>query len=668
MSVSRKQLTSQPEPPDPSRNRNKPFDPLPLVTHFGLTVRPISLACPRAALPVYSQSSLKLLPCLLRSASIIHIHPNFDLSFLNSFFIQLSSLRYPLQKLTTMTISLFASPLFLFTAITTILYILYRTITTSLARRRFARKNGCLPAAHLPLRDPILGIDGLRASISAAKQRKLLSMLTDRFYSIAPTYTSLRLGSPAIITMEPENVKAILATRFKDFAIAPFRQPALHPFLGDGIFTTDGPHWAASRAMIRPNFSRDQVADLDAFEDHFRDLLKAMPDGFGAEGEEGFDLQELFFRFTIDSATEFLFGKSVRSLSAEGADEAEARFAEAFTVAQAEGLDLIRLGPLARLLGAKRRLSTGERAVDVVHAYVDQFVDEAVRYREGLEMGEKSEEGEEGKKYVFLHELAKQTKDKRRLRDELLNVLLAGRDTTASLLGNLFWVLSKRPDVWAKLREEIEQQLGGKTPTYEELRNMKYLKWCLNECKFFLHGIHQSICFSSSPRSDFLHYPYIAPSRRFKIMEPTNHNLLHIALRLHPVVPLNSRMCVADTVFPVGGGPDGKAPVFVKKGTVASYSVFAMHRRKDIYGPDADEFRPERWESLRVGWEYLPFNGGPRICVGQQYALTEASYVTVRLAQEFKTLRSTDPSDVWQEQIALTLCSGNGCRVALTPA
>lgn len=520
-----------------------------------------------------------------------------------------------------MTISLFASPLFLFTSITTILYILYRTITTSLARRRFARKNGCLPAAHLPLRDPILGIDGLRASISAAKQRKLLSMLTDRFYSIAPTYTSLRLGSPAIITMEPENVKAILATRFKDFAIAPFRQPALHPFLGDGIFTTDGPHWAASRAMIRPNFSRDQVADLDAFEDHFRDLLKAMPDGFGAEGEEGFDLQELFFRFTIDSATEFLFGKSVRSLSAEGADEAEARFAEAFTVAQAEGLDLIRLGPLARLLGAKRRLSTGERAVDVVHAYVDQFVDEAVRYREGLEMGEKSEEGEEGKKYVFLHELAKQTKDKRRLRDELLNVLLAGRDTTASLLGNLFWVLSKRPDVWAKLREEIEQQLGGKTPTYEELRNMKYLKWCLNE-----------------------------------------------SLRLHPVVPLNSRMCVADTVFPVGGGPDGKAPVFVKKGTIASYSVFAMHRRKDIYGPDADEFRPERWESLRVGWEYLPFNGGPRICVGQQYALTEASYVTVRLAQEFKTLRSTDPSDVWQEQIALTLCSGNGCRVALTPA
>ena len=43
-----------------------------------------------------------------------------------------------------------------------------------------------------------------------------------------------------------------------------------------------------------------------------------------------------------------------------------------------------------------------------------------------------------------------------------------------------------------------------------------------------------------------------------------------------------------------------------------------MHRRTDYYGPDADEFKPERWEVLRPGWEYLPFNGGPRICIGRK--------------------------------------------------
>ncbi len=92
-----------------------------------------------------------------------------------------------------------------------------------------------------------------------------------------------------------------------------------------------------------------------------------------------------------------------------------------------------------------------------------------------------------------------------------------------------------------------------------------------------------------------------------------------------------------------------------------------MHRRKDLYGEDADEYRPERWENLRPGWEYLPFNGGPRICLGQQYALTEAGYVTVRLVQEFSKMESRDP-EPWRENLTLTLCSMNGTKVGLTPA
>ena len=94
-----------------------------------------------------------------------------------------------------------------------------------------------------------------------------------------------------------------------------------------------------------------------------------------------------------------------------------------------------------------------------------------------------------------------------------------------------------------------------------------------------------------------------------------------------------------------------------------------MHRRRDFYGPDAEEFRPERWESgrLQPRWEYLPFNGGPRICLGQRYALTEVAYVVVRMAQEFQILESRDPGP-WEESLALTLCSRNGTKVCLTPA
>ena len=61
-------------------------------------------------------------------------------------------------------------------------------------------------------------------------------------------------------------------------------------------------------------------------------------------------------------------------------------------------------------------------------------------------------------------------------------------------------------------------------------------------------------------------------------------------------------MAVVDTVLPLGGGPDGKSPVFIPAGATVNYSVYSMHRRKDLFGEDADEFKPERWETLRPVW------------------------------------------------------------------
>ena len=90
-------------------------------------------------------------------------------------------------------------------------------------------------------------------------------------------------------------------------------------------------------------------------------------------------------------------------------------------------------------------------------------------------------------------------------------------------------------------------------------------------------------------------------------------------LRLYPVVPVNLREAVKDTTLPVGGGEDGSKPVFVPKGTQVDYSVHVMHRLPHLWGEDADEFRPERWVGRKPGWEYLPFNGGPRICLGREF-------------------------------------------------
>jgi hypothetical protein len=368
------------------------------------------------------------------------------------------------------------SPIIFIAAGSFLAYVLFTRITLYLNRRAFKKQNGCQECPYVYHKDPLLGIDVVRTNLRNSKTHTILENTQSRFKSLGTnTFHSRIVAMPLIQTIEPENIKTILSLKFKDYSLGA-RGKAFAPLLGHGIFNADGERWANSRHLLRPNFARDQVGDLEAFERHFKLMLKHVPkDGSTV------DLQELFFRLTIDSATEFLFNHSTNSLRTMGQDEDDNEdviFSKAFNVAQADILKRLRLDFMYKLTDQKK----GKEAIDVCKEYVDRWVDGAVR-RRAEQDSEKATGGEkEEERYVFIHELVKQTNDKTRIRDELMNVLLAGRDTTASLLSNMFFEIAKRPDIWQKLREEVAM-LNGRLPTYEELRNFRYLKWCLNECK-----------------------------------------------------------------------------------------------------------------------------------------------------------------------------------------
>ena len=146
------------------------------------------------------------------------------------------------------------------------------------------------------------------------------------------------------------------------------------------------------------------------------------------------------------------------------------------------------------------------------------------------------------------------------------------------------------------------------------------------------------------------------------------------------------RCATKDTTLPVGGGKDGKSPIFVHEGQVVFTHFGTMHLREDIWGPDAATWNPDRWATARPGaWDYLPFSGGPRVCVGrkytpapshgtgsrksaytiiEQYALTEAGYVTARMVQTFPKLVSRDDGP-WKERVMIT-CASFQTLVSLT--
>ena len=93
-----------------------------------------------------------------------------------------------------------------------------------------------------------------------------------------------------------------------------------------------------------------------------------------------------------------------------------------------------------------------------------------------------------------------------------------------------------------------------------------------------------------------------------------------------------------------------------------------MQRDEDLWSADASTFRPERWETLKPKWNYLPFLGGPRICPAQQMVLTQLGYLLVRFVQEFRRMDNKDEEIRFVEEHRMTKQSRNGVKVAFTEA
>ncbi|KID76638.1 cytochrome P450 alkane hydroxylase, partial [Metarhizium brunneum ARSEF 3297] len=112
-----------------------------------------------------------------------------------------------------------------------------------------------------------------------------------------------------LITREPEQIKAILATKFANFGHGPQWHRLWRPFLGKGIFATDGDDWHRSRGLIRPMFVKDRLRNLVIFDNCTRKLLSTLP-----PSGTTVDIKDVFYRWTLDTTTEFLLGENTNSL------------------------------------------------------------------------------------------------------------------------------------------------------------------------------------------------------------------------------------------------------------------------------------------------------------------------------------------------------------------
>ncbi|WOL03188.1 Cytochrome P450 [Canna indica] len=210
------------------------------------------------------------------------------------------------------------------------------------------------------------------------------------------------------------------------------------------------------------------------------------------------------------------------------------------------------------------------------------------------------------------------------LRDIVINFMLAGKDTTSSALTWFFWLLSSRPEVEAKILDEI-RSIRAQNPNgaaaafdFEELREMHYLQAAITE-----------------------------------------------SMRLYPPVPFSSLTCLSDDVL-----PDGTA---VKKGWFVSYTPYAMARMEAVWGVDCGEYKPERWLEAGTGafrpespFKYPVFHGGPRMCLGKEMAYIQMKSVAACVLEKF-AVEVSEKAASPEKMVSLTLRMEGGLPVLLRP-
>ncbi|KAI1090214.1 putative N-alkane-inducible cytochrome P450 [Rostrohypoxylon terebratum] len=504
--------------------------------------------------------------------------------------------------------------------------ITYIFVKSRLRKRRNNAKAaalGCLPPPVLRSTN-LIGNSILRESMRATKEDRGPQYVAAKMDSISPTCHTIKvpiIDYEIVVTRDPENARALFTS--PDFDISHHRQLSWMPLLGKGIFTSRGEIWRHSRALLRPQFAREMISDPQLEEHHLAHLWGRMPAADAATGWTAkVDLAPLFFKFTLDTSTEFIFGQSANSLLQDDQSEGEGAgkegekkkkkdLASHFNAAK---VWIDKRGALAKFYWLMNSAEFTENCA-AIHAFADNLV--AERLASPYE-----KDPEKGARFNLLNELAKETQDPRELRNETLHVLIAGRDTTGCLLGWVLYFLARHPRVYARLRAEIVDRFDDRPADFRSLSQVSYIQWIISE-----------------------------------------------TLRFATVIPLNERIALKDTVLPRGGGPDGKSRVFIPEGTQVLIPLYAMQHRADIWGPDVEEFRPERWETHRPGWEFIPFGAGARKCLGQQFGRQEVSYVVSRFCQKYDRIENMEEGNGRiRLHHAIENRSGTGVQVRLHEA
>lgn len=394
----------------------------------------------------------------------------------------------------------------------------------------------------------------------------------------------------------------------------------LKPIMGKGLIPADPETWKVRRRAIVPAFHKawtNHMVGLFGYcnQGLITNLEKAAAKNDASNGQTGgkIEMEEKFCSVALDiiglSVFNYEFGSVTNESPVIQAVYSALVEAEHRSMTPAPYWDL----PLANEVVPRLRKFNDDLKIldDVLTDLIDRA--KSSRQVEDIEELESRDYAnvKDPSLLRFLVDMRGADIDNKQLRDDLMTMLIAGHETTAAVLTWALFELTKHPDKMAKVKAEIDEVIGDRNPTYDDVKGMKYLRLVVAE-----------------------------------------------TLRMYPEPPLLIRRCRTENKLPKGGGREAT----VIRGMDIFLGLYNLHRDERFW-PEPNEFRPERWDEaysnpdipewggydpakwqntnflypneVATDFAYLPFGGGARKCVGDEFATLEATVTLAMVLRRF---------------------------------
>jgi cytochrome P450 len=396
-------------------------------------------------------------------------------------------------------------------------------------------------------------------------QRDPLSLLV----SVAEQYGDISqmqvMSLTCFVLRTPEAVKHVLVDNSRNYSVGINTRLMMGYWLGEGLFVSEGDNWLRQRRLMQPTFHRHVIQSYGTL---MTEAALDLCHRWKERGESPFDLFEEMQQLTLYVAAKAFLNVDIRG-DAAAFGHAVGEMVEFYgRWVRTAILALVPPRYMTYVPRFRRALNTMDT---IVYRLIAERRQSVATQDDLLSLLLNARDEETG-----------ESMSDQQLRDEVMTLLFAGHETTASALTWTFYLLSKHPDVRQRLQEELEKVLAGREPNLDDLTALPYTRQVIQE-----------------------------------------------SLRLYPP---------AWGLFRVAVEEDTLLGYRIRPKDRIALSPYVIHRNP-VYWPDPERFDPDRFEAkqaeARPRYAYLPFGGGARQCIGQHFAMLEMQLVLATLAQHF---------------------------------